>query len=116
MQTIQDVINQIFSGIDISPEDKGSFMDVYYISIYKMLIELLTAIRGDQVEFHKAFNEFVSSTCATFSPEEKTDFDRIMQQQQKKLLHDLLVQTRQELPDDMQAKLTENMNKVGLSL
>lgn len=115
MNPIQTILDEIFLDTDITPEEKASLMDIYVISLYKMLVELLTAIKGDKVEFHKSFNDFVTSVQATFSDQEKEDFEKILQKGQRDELEKILTVFKQNLPQDMQTKIEGNMKRIGLT-
>jgi hypothetical protein len=115
MKSLKDIIDEALAGVDITPEQKGALMDMYVISYYKILIELVTTIGGEKKEYHQAFNNFITSVTESFSPQQKEDFEKIVREQQSTIFKNILTEFNKNLPEEIQVKIKTNLTALGLA-
>ncbi len=112
MQSIQEIINIIINGLDLSEDQKKALTGFYFIGLYKASLEILIGLKGNTEEFHKAINYFFQKTLLTLTLEEQKIYDTLLEQQKSRILSDILSEFSKNLPNDHKKKINDNLVKL----
>lgn len=86
MIPIQDFLTAIVKDKKINEEGKNALMSVYFISLYKVFLELLIGLKGNDQDFVRRLTEFFNAEWQQLQPGEKEAFVDVFAQNKKKIL------------------------------
>ncbi len=116
MNTIKDIFDHVFSGLDISDEEKKTLIGLYTIESYKTMMELLLTLFGQKSEFHEKFSQFSREYISQLDIEQRKNIEETLKEQNNISLSHILNAFLSELPADEQEKLQKNLRQVNLSV
>lgn len=114
MQSIQEIIDKIVQGLNLSEEQKKVLTGLYFIGLYKASLEIFIGLKGNTEEFHKAINYFFQKTLLTLTQEEQKIYDTLLEQQKSKILSDIFSTFSSSLPQEKQQQISDNLAKLKI--
>lgn len=106
---IKDYLDKVFLDIDVSAEEKKQIMGIYYISIYKVVLELLITLKSDDKEFINRLNVFLAENIGSLDPKVLPYFEKAIDQQKAKLLQDINRVITEKVSPEIKEKIQKNI-------
>jgi len=112
MNLVQAFIEEIFKGIEITEEQKKAFLGIYSIAFYKVLLEILIGLKGQDKAFAEKMNSFFDSSISSLNEEEKKIFDKVVEEQRGKVLGEILAVFKDNLSPELKQKIEANLARL----
>lgn len=89
MIPIADFIDAILKDKHVSEEEKRVLSSIYFISLYKVFLELLIGLKGADEQFVKRLTIFFDEEWKQLQPAEQAAFIEVFAQNKKNILDNL---------------------------
>lgn len=111
--TLTNYFDQVFTGLPIAKTEKQQLLGIYLISLFKVMLELLLSLNGQDQAMLSETNRFFNAAIAKLNPEKKTLFSEAMEKQKLEIMKQLLQAVKDNIPADLQVKLQANLQQLS---
>lgn len=115
MIAIQDFFDQLFSGVEITPEEKSSLLGLYTLLYYKSLLETLSTLKSQDKSFFDQLNTFFDNHIQTLPADDQKILTEVMQKQQSEIVTTLAMKLGYNLSTEPREKLEQNLVNLSAS-
>lgn len=108
----QETINKAFDGIAIKDDLKKGLLSIYYLTLYKGMLEVLGVFLGKNQIFSKNLSDFFNSSILLLSPQQKYGFDKTIEEEKVNIIKKLLNNIVENLASEEKQKLEKNLQSI----
>ncbi|MCL4416762.1 MAG: hypothetical protein M1365_08720 [Actinobacteria bacterium] len=112
MNTIKDIIEKALEGIPITQQDKNILLGIYMLKYNQSCLELLSVLKGKDIQFQENINELFGKTIASLNIEERQKFNKAIDEEKGKILANLINKFKNSLSPQLQQKIEENLEEI----
>ncbi|MEO6508433.1 MAG: hypothetical protein ABIO02_00615 [Patescibacteria group bacterium] len=111
-QQISSILNKITDGVSLSDSQKSQLENMYLLTYYKYVFEILLLNKSQDLKFHKRFMQFIDEELQTVHIDEKKMLTEILSKAPQKAVADVVAAFSDSLPDEDKEKITKNLDDV----
>lgn len=117
IQLIVGIINESLVGVGLTDEQKNTLVGLYFVSLYKSLIDVYISLRSNDSAFLMALSNSLTSMTKSLSEVEKKEFNRLFEKEKTRLLIEVLDQFKNNLTDEeTKKKIDTNIENIAKKL
>lgn len=112
MISVEELINKLLAGIDISADEQKRIMGLYLVSYHKAILELLMVMKGHDAEFIKSLASFFAKEVETLTPEQQKYLTEALEIHRDKTLAEMADIIHDKLPEKDKATFRLNLESL----
>lgn len=112
MNSIEDIIEKALDGIPITQQDKNILLGMYMLKYNKSCLELLSILKGKDIQFQQNINELFGKAISSLNTEERQKFNKAIDDEKGKILANLINVFKNSLSPQLQQKIEENLEEI----
>lgn len=107
---------KILEDIGLSDEDSSSMLGLFYVGFYKILLESILAVNGNDKKMVSQVGTFLVTMSEQIPEAKKPDFERVVTGEKLKLAIQILNNLKELLPEKNQEKVTDTISQLTKQL
>ncbi len=112
MNQVTYLLNNTLEGLNVPPDVKNVLLNTYFILYYKALLEVLLSLKAKDEEFLKQVIGLFNKGVESLDKETKKNLENLMEEQKGKLLAEVVGAFKNQLPEDISAKIEANVSQL----
>ncbi len=112
MNNFKTILDPIFKDTRITDADKNMFLGLYMTNMYKILLEVLIGMNGQDKNFIKKINDFFQESEEMLDADNKAILKNVMEKQKKVFLSSLVDVIKKNVDDENRIIIEKNFSAI----
>lgn len=109
-------VKDILKDLDLSEEDQASFIGLFYVGNYKIILESILAVNGSDQKMVTQIKTFFENLIAQIPENKREILELIIESENAKLATQMLEGLKELIPDENQQQLSLKIETLKKSL